>query len=220
MQWEARSQSCGLRSHTVVIAPQELITQQEPGFVTPAGSAHCTVPTAHCPTARAVSRVWPPFSRTAFTCQYSRSRTKTPPPLGQYSPIFAPRPIQARSSGPLHIDPRITRIQEQYSNHTMSYYDIDAILTDAEVRTTLPCLSAVVVGISPIYTAAANPYSSPSRKSPASSTSKSPTSATSTTARASPSKPARSWPSPCGSPRCSPSQTPPAAPRTTTPSPS
>lgn len=28
----------------------------------------------------------------------------------------------------------------------MSYYDIDAILTDAEVRTTLPCLSAVVLG--------------------------------------------------------------------------
>lgn len=56
----------------------------------------------------------------------------------------------------------------------MSYYDIDAILTDAEVRTAQPCLSNVAVDIGHVRIAAADP-DSPSRKYPANSTSKSPT---------------------------------------------
>lgn len=127
-------QRCGLRPHTVVIAPQELITQQSRDLSPP---ARCTPQAliALCPTAQAVSRVSLPFSRTAFTCQYSRPRIQTTSPLRPYPH----RSIEGRFSGPFHTDPRITRIQNIYFNPIMSYYDIDAILTDAEVRKTQPC---------------------------------------------------------------------------------
>lgn len=65
-----------------------------------------------------------------------------------------------------------TSVQHIYLNLVMSYYDIDAILTDAEVRTAQPWLSNLVVNLGHIHIAAADP-DLPPRKSPASSTSKS-----------------------------------------------
>lgn len=53
-------QRCRLRSHTVVIAPQELITQQKPRFVSPA--ARCTHYTVfavpHSPSSRVFASIF------------------------------------------------------------------------------------------------------------------------------------------------------------------
>lgn len=169
MQWEAPSAAV-LRSHAVVIAPQELITQQRSRLVTP-----CTLHALHCvclphkPRQSVASLL--PLSRTAFTCQYFGRRTQN-----NITTLcrLAFNPIEGRFSDFFYSELRITSFQNIYSNHKMSYYDIDAILTDAEVRAAQSWLLDVIVDIGHIYIAAANP-DSPSRKSPASSTSRSPT---------------------------------------------